>query len=33
VVMVERVHAPTIHRKQPMGHLPNRYWIPTPLIL
>ena len=26
VVMVERVHAPTIHRSAPMGHPQNRYW-------
>ena len=26
VVVVEDVHAPTIHRTGPMGHLPNRYW-------
>ena len=26
VVMVDEVHAQTIHRGVPMGHLPNRYW-------
>jgi hypothetical protein len=26
VVVVEGVHAPTIHRTGPMGHLRNRYW-------